>query len=69
MFYIYPEKNLRAYPGALHGTNRWDETYKIRSVVSNPSIISRKTYELQTVEHKMQRHFMLTFFLQELLSY
>lgn len=33
MVYIYPEKNLRAYPGVLRGTSEWDETYKIRSVV------------------------------------
>ena len=33
MIYIYPEKNLRAYPGALRGTKEWDNTYKIRTVV------------------------------------
>lgn len=33
MVYIYPEKNLRAYPGTIRGTEEWDETYKIRSVV------------------------------------
>ena len=33
MFYVYPEKDLRAYPGAIRGTNEWEETYKIRSVV------------------------------------
>jgi len=33
MVYIYPEKNLRAYPGTIRGTQDWDETYKIRSVV------------------------------------
>jgi hypothetical protein len=33
MVYVYPEKNLRAYPGVLRGTEEWDETYKIRSVV------------------------------------
>ena len=33
MVYIYPEKNLRAYPGVLRGTAEWDETYRIRSVV------------------------------------
>lgn len=33
MFYIYPEKNLRAYPGTLRGTQEWDDTYKVRSVV------------------------------------
>ena len=30
MFYLYPEKNLRAYPGTLRGTQEWDATYKIR---------------------------------------
>jgi transposase len=33
MFYICPEKDLRAYPGTLRGTQEWDDTYKIRSVV------------------------------------
>lgn len=33
MFYIYPEKNLRAYPGVLRGTEEWDNTYKIRGNV------------------------------------
>ena len=30
MFYLYPEKDLRAYPGTLRGTQEWDATYKIR---------------------------------------
>lgn len=29
MIYIYPEKDLRAFPG----TKEWDSTYKIRTVV------------------------------------
>lgn len=33
MIYIYPEKNLRAYPGTLRGTEEWDSTYKIRGNV------------------------------------
>lgn len=33
MFYIYPEKNLRAYPGTLRVTDEWDSTYKIRKAV------------------------------------
>lgn len=33
MFYIYPEKNLRAYPGAIRGTDEWNSTYKIRVTV------------------------------------
>ena len=30
MVYIYPEKNLRAYPGTARGTEEWKDTYKIR---------------------------------------
>lgn len=30
MVYIYPEQNLRAYPGTARGTEEWDNTYKIR---------------------------------------
>jgi len=30
---IYPEKNLRAYPGAIRGTEEWNNTYKIRTTV------------------------------------
>ena len=33
MIYIYPEQNLRAYPGTIRGTDNWDETYKTRTVV------------------------------------
>ncbi|WKY49208.1 transposase [Eubacteriaceae bacterium ES3] len=33
MFYVYPEKNLRAYPGTLRGTDEWQQIYKIRGVV------------------------------------
>jgi hypothetical protein len=33
MIYVYPEKDLRAYPGVIRGTKEWDSTYKIRSVV------------------------------------
>ena len=30
MIYVYPEKNLRAYPGVERGSKEWGETYKIR---------------------------------------
>jgi len=33
MVYIYPEKDLRAYPGVIRGTEEWDNTYKIRTAV------------------------------------
>ena len=30
MIYVYPEQNLRAYPGTTRGNEEWDSTYKIR---------------------------------------
>ena len=33
MIYVYPEKNLRTYPGTIRGTKEWDKTYKIRTAV------------------------------------
>lgn len=33
MFHIYPEKNLRAYPGTARGTDEWISTYKTRVTV------------------------------------
>ena len=33
MTYIYPEKDLRAYPGVLRATKDWDNTYKTRTTV------------------------------------
>ena len=33
MVYLYPEKDLRTYPGTLQGTQEWDNTYKIRTTV------------------------------------
>ncbi len=57
MFYIYPEKDLRAYPGTLRGTEYWDETYKIRSVVEqsinhfkeNLCVANRKSQNAKTL--------------------
>lgn len=33
MVYIYPEKDLRTYPGTIRGTDEWNDTYKIRTAV------------------------------------
>lgn len=30
MIYVYPEQNLRAYPGTIRGTQEWNSTYKVR---------------------------------------
>lgn len=65
MIYIYPEKNLRAYPGVERGSQEWEDTYKIRVNVENQSTISRIVSVLQTVKPRMSKHFMLIYFLQE----
>lgn len=57
MFYIYPEKNLRAYPGTTRGTQEWDTTYKIRVAVEKNinhfkyscCVADRKTQNEQTL--------------------
>jgi len=57
MFYIYPEKNLRAYPGTIRGTKEWEDTYKTRSVVErtishfkeNLCLADRKTQNAKTL--------------------
>jgi len=57
MFYIYPEKNLRAYPGTIRGTDEWINTYKIRGVVEKSinhfkdsfCIAKRKTQNAKTL--------------------
>ncbi len=57
MIYIYPEKNLRAYPGTVRGTEDWDRTYKIRTVVErdihhikeNLCLAGRKTQNQKTL--------------------
>jgi hypothetical protein len=33
MVYVYPEKDLRAFPGTIRGTKEWAQTYKIRATV------------------------------------
>ncbi len=57
MTYVYPEQNLRAYPGVLRGTQEWDETYKIRTIVErtinhfkdNLGVAGRKTRDERTL--------------------
>lgn len=33
MIHVYPEKDYRAYPGTLRGTEGWENTYRIRTIV------------------------------------
>jgi hypothetical protein len=57
MTYVYPEQNLRAYPGVLRGTEKWDKTYKIRTIVErtinhfkdNLGVAGRKTRDERTL--------------------
>lgn len=57
MVHIYPEKDLRAYPGTIRGTDEWNDTYKIRSVVEqeinhfkeNLCVASRRTQNEKTL--------------------
>jgi len=57
MIYVYPEKNLRAYPGTKRSTSEWDDTYKIRGNVEKSiqhfkdsfGVASRKTRNEKTL--------------------
>ena len=57
MTYIYPEQNLRAYPGTLRGSKEWGATYKTRAVVEQTihhfkehfCVANRKTHNAKTI--------------------
>lgn len=57
MVYIYPEKDLRAYPGTIRGTDDWDNTYKVRTAVERSighfkhsfGLADRKTQNAKTL--------------------
>ena len=57
MFHVYPEKNLRAYPGTIRGSDVWQQTYKLRGVVeqsihqfkSSFNVANRKTQNEKTL--------------------
>lgn len=57
MIYVYPEKNLRAYPGVIRGTDDWNNTYKLRGVVEQTinqfkdsfCVAGRKTQNAKTL--------------------
>ena len=57
MIYVYPEKNLRAYPGAERGSKEWEGTYKLRVSVEKSinhfkdsfCIANRKTQNEKTL--------------------
>ena len=57
MIYVYPEKNLRAYPGVERGSEEWNDTYKIRVNVEKSinhfkdcfCVANRKTMNEKTI--------------------
>ena len=57
MVYLYPEKDLRTYPGTVRGSEEWNDTYKIRTTVERSinhfkdsfEIAARKTQNEKTL--------------------
>lgn len=57
MVCVYPEQDLRAYPGVIRGTEEWEETYKLRTTVErtinhfkeNLGVADRKTRDAKTL--------------------
>lgn len=57
MVYVYPEKDIRAYPGVIRGTDTWTEIYKTRAVVEQTinhfkdsfSVAGRRTQNAKTL--------------------
>lgn len=55
--YLYPEKDLRAYPGTVRGTEEWNNTYKLRTTVERSinhlkdslGVAGRKTQNAKTL--------------------
>ena len=68
MFYLYPEKDLRAYPGTLRGIQEWDATCKIRVNVEKSinhfkdsfCVAGRKTQNEKTI-HALKPLFPFSF--------
>jgi len=63
--HIYPEKDLRAYPGTLRNTDEWNNIYKIRTVVERD--INHFKDNLCLAGHRTQnenlfRSFAITYF-------
>jgi hypothetical protein len=59
MIYIYPEKNLRAYPGTIRGTDEWIILIKSEPLLNGISITPKITFAFQDAEPKTKKHFIL----------
>lgn len=44
MIHLYPEKDLRVYPGTLRSTEEWDNTYKIRATIEKTIYQFKNSY-------------------------
>lgn len=67
--YIYPEKNLRAYPGVERGSAEWDVTYKIRVNVEKSINQFKDSFCIAAVKPKIRKHYMQIFCLLESLNW
>lgn len=56
--YVYPNKNLRLYPGVLRGSNEWIGTYKKRTIIErsfaslkfNPCVSNPRTLNINSIK-------------------
>lgn len=64
MIYIYPEKDLRAYPGAERGSQEWEDAYKIRVNVEKSINHFKDSFCVADRKTRMRKPFMLTYCLQ-----
>jgi hypothetical protein len=69
MIYIYPEQDLRAYPGTFRGTDDWITTYKERGVVEKTINHFKIAFVSLIVKLKTLKHYMQTYCYLELLNY
>ena len=68
MIYIYPEKNLRAYPGVERGSKEWEDTYKIRVNVEKSINHFKDSFCTANRKTQNEKLFTQTYYLQESLS-
>ena len=69
MVYLYPEKDLRTYPGALRGTTNGTRTIRSGQPLNDPSTTSRILSVLQEGKRKMKRQSTRICFWPELRSF
>lgn len=65
MIYIYPEKNLRAYPGVERGSREWEDTYKIRVNVEKSINHFKDSFCIANRKTQNEKLFMLIYFSRE----